>query len=140
MRYTSMGSQLAIKIMLGSLTCIMLFHFSILLKLIPYEITWGGRLKSDLEMYIFESISILLNLFLFVSLLIKGMYLKEIISLKFVNFILWGFFFVFVFNTIANLFAQTHLEKFFAILTLIFSILIFIILKKGSQDKFHQNS
>ncbi|GMN08377.1 hypothetical protein MTsPCn9_09960 [Croceitalea sp. MTPC9] len=135
-----MNSKLAIKIMLWALAGIIFFHFTVIFKLVPFEITWGGRLKSDMEMYIFESISILLNLLLCTALLIKATYLKEVISMKFVNIILWFFLFLFVLNTIGNLFAKTHIEKFFAILTFMFSLLIFIILKKKPQDKFYRNS
>lgn len=135
-----MNSKLAIRIMLWALASIIVFHFTIIFKLVPYEITWGGRLKSDMEMYIFEGISILLNLLLCIALLIKGMYVQEILSMRFVNVILWFFLLLFVLNTIGNLFAKTHFEKFFAILTFIFSLLIFIILKKKPQDKFYRDS
>jgi len=54
--------------MLGLLIAVLLFHLSIILKIIPYEITWGGRLKNDSEMYVFETISIVINLFLFLIL------------------------------------------------------------------------
>ena len=33
-----------------------------LLKVIPYDITWGGRLKTDSEMHIFELMSITFNI------------------------------------------------------------------------------
>jgi len=75
--------------MLGLLVPIIIFHFAIVLKIIPYDITWGGRLKNDMEMYVFETISILINLYLCLILLIKGKYLREIISLKIVNISLW---------------------------------------------------
>lgn len=63
-RTTKMNSKTAIKIMLCLVVAILLFHSSIILKIVPYEITWGGRLKNDSEMYVFEIISILLNLIL----------------------------------------------------------------------------
>lgn len=86
-----MNTRIEIKIILSLLIAVMLFHLSFILKIIPYEVTWGGRLKNDAEMYVFEMISMLINLFLFLVLLIKGEYVKEVIPLKIVNLILWFF-------------------------------------------------
>ena len=115
--------------MLGLIAIVMIFHLCILIKIIPYEITWGGRLQSDAEMYVFETISIVINLFLFFTLLSKGEYIKPRISPKAVNIILWIFLVIFGLNTIGNVFAETTLEKSFTVLTLISAILIWIILK-----------
>jgi len=128
-----MKQSSAIKIMLWLLAAVLLFHLSIVLKITPYEITWGGRLKNDTEMYVFEGVSILINIFLFFILLIKGNYLFEIIPMKIINIILWVFLFLFVLNTIANVFAKTNFEKFFTLFTLAFAVLIFTVLKKTKQ-------
>ncbi len=124
-----MNSKTAIKIMLCLVAAIMLFHLSIILKIVPYAITWGGRLTTDSEMYVFEMISILINLILGLTLLIKGSYIKQIVSLKIVTIILWIFLILFGLNTIGNVFAKTNFEKIFAVLTLSSSILLWIILK-----------
>lgn len=127
-----MNSKTAIKIMLCLVAAIMLFHLSIILKIVPYEITWGGRLTTDSEMYVFEMLSILINLILGLTLLIKGSHIKQIVSLKIVTIILWIFLILFGLNTIGNVFAKTNFEKIFAVLTLSSSILLWIILK-GSR-------
>jgi len=129
-----MSSKLAIKIMLWLLAVIVIFHLTIILKIIPYENTWGGRLKNDTEMYFFESISILINLFLFFILMIKGDYLAEIIPMKVVNVMLWIFLFLFGLNTIGNILAETNFEKLFSLLTLAFTFLIWITLKKDRKE------
>ena len=119
-----------IKIFLGLLFSIILFHICILIKVMPYDITWGGRLTNDAEMYIFETISILINVFLCWILLMKSNLLKWKFSTKTINIILWIFFIIFVLNTFGNIFAKTYFEKFFAFLTGLFSVLLWIILKK----------
>lgn len=129
-----MNPKIAIKIMLGLLAFVVLFHLCIVVKIIPYEITWGGRLKSDAEMYVFETISILINLFLISMLLIKGTYLREYIPMKIVDVILWIFVMLFGLNTIGNILAKTNLEKFFTVLTLASAILIWIILRKDKKQ------
>lgn len=116
--------------MVGLVAAILLFHFSILLKIVPYDITWGGRLQNDSEMYVFESVSIIINLVFLASLLIKGRYIKEVIPMKAVNVILWVFLVIFGFNTIGNIFSETNFEKLFTLVTLAFVFLIWSTLRK----------
>lgn len=119
--------------MLVLLTLVTVFHLSIMVKLIPYNIAWGGRLTNDTEMYTFESISIFINLFLILVLLIKGNYLKLKWNGKIINVILWVFFVIFILNTLGNIVAKTNFEKVFAALTFISAILIWNILKNKSE-------
>ena len=102
------------------------FHLLILVRLIPYEITWGGNLKTVEEMYVFETLSILINLFFVFILLQKGEYIRYVMGRKTVNMILWIFFVLFTLNTIGNLFAETNFEKYFTLLTLLSSVLIWL--------------
>ncbi|MFY7946562.1 MAG: hypothetical protein ACOVQJ_06130 [Bacteroidia bacterium] len=102
------------------------FHLLILVRLIPYEITWGGNLKTVEEMYVFETLSILINLFFVFILLQKGEYIRYVMGRKTVNIILWIFFVLFTLNTIGNLFAETNFEKYFTLLTLLSSVLIWL--------------
>ena len=134
-RNKRMSPKTAIKLILTMLVIVILFHLSIILKIIPYEITWGGRLKNDAEMYAFETISILINLFLCAILLIKGNYIRAFIPMKFINVLLWIFLLLFGLNTIGNLFAKTNFEKFFALWTLVSAILIWIILRGDKKLK-----
>ena len=120
----------AIKVFLGLLVMNILFHLSILTKIIPYNITWGGRLTNDTEMYVFETISILMNVFLCWVLLMKGNLVQYKFPDRVVHTILWVFFVIFVLNTIGNIFAKTSFEKQFAFLTGLFSIFLWIILRK----------
>tara|TARA_B100001564_G_scaffold39035_1_gene28214 strand:+ start:608 stop:997 length:390 start_codon:yes stop_codon:yes gene_type:complete len=128
-----MNPKITIKILLWLIAAVTLFHLAILIKIIPYEITWGGKLKNDAEMYLFESISILINLFLAYVLLIRGEYVHKLIPSKVVNIILWIFLFIFGFNTIGNIFADTLFEKSLSLLTLIFTFSLWNILKKRKK-------
>jgi hypothetical protein len=102
------------------------FHALILLRVIPFEITWGGKLKTVEEMYVFETLSILINSFFVFILLQKGEYIRYVMGRKTVNIILWIFFVLFTLNTIGNLFAETNFEKYFTLLTLLSSLLIWL--------------
>jgi len=137
-----MKYKTSIKILLILLAAVIMFHMSVIAKIVPYDIAWGGRLQNDSQMYVFESISILIVLFLGLVLLMKGEYVKIRFRNKTVNIILWGFLALFLLNTIGNIFARTDFEKSFAVLTFVFSILIWMILRakpltilKGKTDE-----
>ena len=117
----------AIKILVGITTAAIFFLLLILVQIIPYDITWGGRLKSDAEMYVFESVSILINGFYIYVLLQKGDFIRQAFSQKAISAILWVFFALFVLNTLGNLVAETNFEKGFAVLTLVNAVLLWII-------------
>src|SRR5690606_17241896 len=109
--------RFAIKIFLGVLSLVLLFHFLILFKVIPYEITWGGRLRNDTEMYIFETASIAINIFIIWVLLMKAAWVRYRFHEKVISFLLRFFLFLFTLNTIGNLFAATSLERMFSGIT-----------------------
>jgi len=123
----------AIRILLIIISSTLLLHALILIKIIPYNIAWGGRIQTDEAMYVFETLSILLNLILGIALLIKGSFIKQFVGPKIVNVTLWIFLLLFALNTIGNLLAKTNFEKFFAILTLGLCILLVIVLKKPAS-------
>ena len=123
----------AIKMMLGLLFAAIVFHLFIVIKIIPYDFTWGGRLQNDTEMYVFETNSILVNVFLSWVLLMKGNHVKYKFPNQVVNVILWIFFVIFILNTVGNIFAKTFFEQQFALLTGISAILLLIILKRYAK-------
>ncbi len=130
-----MNSKSVIKILVALYSVVIVFHICIVLKIIPYNITWGGRLKNDSEMYVFETVSIAINFFLSWVLLMKGGFVKFKFSRKAIRIILWVFVLVFTLNTIGNIFAKTNLEKFFIVLTFISAVAItFVLLKKESAN------
>jgi hypothetical protein len=99
------------------------------IKIIPYDIAWGGWLGSDSEMLVFEGISIGMNLFIGLVLLMKGKYISFRFRERTLNAILWVLLSLFLLNTVGNIFARTPFEKVFAIVTLFFAFLIWKILK-----------
>ena len=109
---------------------LLIFHVLIIIKVVPYTITWGGRLSNDAEMYAFEATSMGILLFLILNLLIKGTFIPQIITIKIVNIFLWLFFVLFILNTLGNIVAITTLEKFFTLVTLTYAVLLWIVLTK----------
>lgn len=119
-----------LKILIVIYSIIIVFHSCILLKIIPYEITWGGRLQNDQEMYVFETASIAINLFLIWILLMKGDFVTYKFPVKVIHVILWIFVVVFTLNTVGNIFAKTLLEKGFAVMTLGSALAIGFVLRR----------
>jgi hypothetical protein len=128
--------EIAIKLMLSMLILIIVFHALILTQIIPYTIVWAGKLKTINEMYVFEIISISINLLLILLLLLKGRSIQNNSSNKLVNGVLWAFIILFAFNTIGNLTSETLFEKIvFTPLTFISAILLWVVVKKNEADK-----
>lgn len=119
-----MHQSTSIKILIGITASALILHFLILLRIIPYDIAWGGRLTTDQEMYTFEIVSIIISLFFIYILAQKGKFVKAVFSDKTLSVVLWIFFGLFVLNTIGNIFAQTTFEKWFSLVTLLNAFLL----------------
>ncbi len=132
-----MTQKRAINILFWIVGVILLLHVAIVTKVIPYEIAWSGKLKSDTQMYLFESISILVTHLLGIILLIKGNYVPLFIPISIVNALLWVFFVLFGLNAAGNLLAETLFEKSLSVLALCITYLIWKICKgnKPSSTK-----
>jgi hypothetical protein len=93
------------------LSMFLVLHFIILLKLIPYNLVWGGRLKSDKEMYRFEIFSILINSLFVIVILVQGSFLTIDIPKKIITYALWLMAGLFLLNTLGNVTSKNKLEQ-----------------------------
>ena len=112
----------------------LIFHLLIIIGVIPYALTWGGKLESTKEMLVFETISILINLFFIHTLLQKGSYIRSTYSKKFIRIILWVFFILFILNTAGNIQAITTFEKCLTIVTGLNAVLLLMILLRDKES------
>jgi len=116
--------NIAIRTMLVLLSLIALFHLLVLSGVIPYTITWGGKLRSLTQMRLMEFISLLVNTLLMVVISMKAGYLNPFLRPRAITLILWFFVVLFALNTVGNLFAESMFEKLvFTPLTLVSAIL-----------------
>lgn len=114
----------AINIMITLLTAVLVFHIMVLTGVIPYAIVWAGKISTAAEMRKLEVISILVNAFSIITLLLRANYIKNKITVKILNAIIWLLVVLFSLNTIGNLFAESQFELyFFTPLTFISAIL-----------------
>ena len=128
------SKRIALKLMIGLLSIILVFHLCVLFEIISYKIVWAGKLESKEEMYVFESISILINFFLIIVLTIKFQNIKKSETNKIINTIIWGGAFLFALNTLGNLFAKSLIEQILGtLLTFISATLCSIIVKKKNK-------
>ena len=86
-------------------------------------------------MYVFESISIVVNCILILIILVKGQIINLKISPKVINTILWIFVILFSLNTLGNLASKTNLETVIATpLTFLFAFLCFRIVINTKEE------
>lgn len=127
------NKETAIKLMIGLLLLVVIFHLCVLFEIISYDKVWAGKIDSLDEMRIFETISILINVSLITILFFKSKNIKSNVSSKVVNVIIWVFVFLFALNTLGNLFAESMIERTLGTgLTFVSSVLCWIIVKKDN--------
>jgi hypothetical protein len=101
----------------------LIFHFLILFGIIPFENTWGGRLESREQMFVFESVSIIITIILMIAVAIRIGYLSWNLQPIYLKIFFWILTFVFALNTLGNIFADNDFEKFIATpLTLVLAV------------------
>lgn len=128
------SKRIALKLMIGLLSVVLIFHLCVLFEIISYKIVWAGKLNSKEEMYVFEAVSILINFFLIIVLCIKFQNIKKSETNRIINIIIWVFVFLFALNTLGNLFAENLIEQILGtLLTFISATLCWIIVKKKNK-------
>lgn len=125
------------KILISIFTLILLFHFLVLFGFIPFNIVWGGRINSESEMILFESISIGINLLMIGLVLTYSQIIKNKIPIKILRAGIWAMAVLFAVNTLGNMLSMNDFEKwFFTPQTFILSILcIWLALKNQPSQE-----
>jgi hypothetical protein len=104
----------AYRIILALNSVAILFHMLVLTGILPSDIVWAGRLKSQEELVVFETISIAINLLLIITAYQKMTGLKSGSNPRYTTILLWMFVVLFTLNTLGNLTALTSLETYVA--------------------------
>ena len=108
------------------LSIILVFHALVLTGFIPFDIVWGGRLKSREDMLVFESVSVGLNLLIVLVIAGHAGYLPLLFNKNISRILIWLMTGLFLLNTIGNLMAVNPIEKFiFTPLTLVLTMLCY---------------
>lgn len=115
---------------------VIIFHLLVLIGLVPYNAIWGGRLKTVQEMYVFETISLLFNVYLLIIVLQLGGYIRRIIPRIVLKVSIGFYVLLFGLNTIGNLWAVNIYERILGtIFTAILTYLCFRLLMNLPQKE-----
>jgi len=91
---------------------IILFHLLVLSGIIPFDIVWGGRLKTREDMLRFEAISIAANALMMAIIALRAGWIRLPVPAGVVKVLLWGMVVLFVLNTVGNLLAVKSFETY----------------------------
>jgi hypothetical protein len=103
--------KLAVMVFITLSVGVTLFHLLILSGIIPFDMVWGGRLKSASEMLAFEVPSIALNLLFIVIIFLIAGYIPSPLPPKVLRVIAWIMAGFFMLNTLGNLLSNSGLER-----------------------------
>jgi hypothetical protein len=122
-----MKSILPLKVaLIGMAVLIVLFaaiHALILFQVIPFDMVWGGKMKTVKEMRLFEGISLVVSLLLLSIVLMRAGWLRLKIPAKRLKIAFWILFGLFLLNTLGNLASENTFEQMaFTPVTLILAI------------------
>jgi hypothetical protein len=108
------------------LSLVTMFHLFVLLRIIPFEIVWGGRLQNTDQMIVFESVSLLLNVIMIAVVVLHTGHFKMRVGQRITTVALWLMVMLFLINTVGNLLSTNQTEKIvFTPLTAILCIFCF---------------
>jgi len=118
----------ALRILIVIFGAAIVFHIFVMTGLVASSIVWGGRIESQTQFYVLESISLILNLTFLVFCLIAAGFIKAPISEKFLRRSFFVIGVIFLANTMGNILSLNDFERtVFTGLTFILSILSFIV-------------
>lgn len=91
--------------------CMFVFHFLVISEIIPFDMVWGGKLKTKSEMIKFELLSITITAVLIVVFATYAGYLNINIHPNILKILLFVMSAMFLLNTLGNLVSENALEK-----------------------------
>lgn len=105
------------------LLLISMLHFLILLRIVPYDLVWGGKIQDPSSVFLFEMISLFMSIAFILIIATKIGYIKTNKFNKTVHVGIWFITAYFLLNSIANFASEVYVEKmFFAPLTVLMTL------------------
>ena len=112
------------KILMGLLVLLMVMHVLILARVIPYEVVWGGSIKDETQLYVFEISALIINGLFFIITAIKLGHIRAPGLWRVADIGMWIVFAYFAMNVIGNLSSGVSWEKLlFAPLSIVLALL-----------------
>ncbi|YCA45754.1 hypothetical protein M1E11_11425 [Bacillus sp. JZ8] len=120
------STRIASYITLTINTMALLMHVLILLNILPYDFVWGGRLKRQEDVILFEMVSILIQMIFISIVAVKAGYILKGQFKRTSNIGIWGIFGVMILNSIGNLASHSFLETVVMTpITILLALLVF---------------
>lgn len=88
-----------------------LIHLSVLAGILPKEIVWGSRIKSQRQLYNLGGISLLANLFFLWVVLQAGGFVSSVFNILVLKILLWLMMVLFALNMLGNLSSPNKTER-----------------------------
>ena len=128
------SAKLAGNILIISMVFLIILHILILMKVVPSEIIWGGQIKEESSLILYEIIALAITLFFTTIIAIKINIIKVVKFKKVIDLGVWVIFVYFVLNTFGNLASGVSIEKIiFAPITIILAIFAFRLGIEGNR-------
>jgi hypothetical protein len=106
-----LSEKLAGRLLLFMFSASLLFHLLVILQVIPFQMVWGGRLKDENEMIVFESFSVVVTIIMLLVVGMQAEIIKARISYKIIRVFLWIMTALFALNTLGKLNSVNKWER-----------------------------
>ena len=104
----------------------LIYHALIITQVVPYANAWGGRLPNLQAMYVFEIISVLMQVIFLTIAVLKHRYVGGKKTQKVLTYLLFFLSALLLLNTVGNVYSTSTFEAImFTPLTLVMSIVAF---------------
>ncbi|HTF31554.1 MAG TPA: hypothetical protein VK625_22005 [Flavitalea sp.] len=111
-------------VLLVVLFVLVAFHSLILLRVIPFDYVWGGKLPDISQMLLLETVSVVITLIMMAVVAINGGLIQSKLRPIIIRFALWAMVAFFLLNAIGNFNSENQIEKnVFTPVTLVLSML-----------------
>jgi len=99
------------KILMGLLVLLMVMHVLILARVIPYDVVWGGNIKDESQLNVFETSALVITAVFLVVVAIKLDYIEVPKLKRAADLGMWVVFAYFGMNIIGNVTSEVSWEK-----------------------------
>lgn len=106
----------------------LIFPLLIVAKIIPFDIIWGGKIKDDSQMLLYETFSVIINILMILVIALRAKIIKSRISRNLIKAFVFIMLVIFSLNTIGNFTSENQFEKnIFTPLTFLLASLCFVL-------------
>lgn len=107
---------------------VVVFHFCVLIRIVPINMIWGGKMADTSNIYLVEAIALVLVFWMLLTVLLKTQVIKNSFSTKTIRNSLYVMLVFFILNTIGNLLSENSIEKMVvAPVTLLITFLLLVL-------------